>query len=152
MGNLRQMGPAVCLKHMARVLLDIANQVSRSCRTTKGSCHSRPKWRLHQLAKPWLAKTRGMSVAHHHVGDPGYFAARISEATRTWLATLGGDCPPCVHRIRYLNNFSRKLSNFEALANTVPWWRLLGEELWQGVRGLLGELTCKQCKYSDPCP
>ena len=27
------------------------------------------------------------------------------------------------HRVRYLNNFSRKRSSFEALVNTVPWWR-----------------------------
>ena len=49
------------------------------------------------------------------------------------------------HRLRYLNNFSRKWSAFEVLVNTVPWWRLLGEELWQGVGGPLGELTCNQC-------
>ena len=48
-------------------------------------------------------------------------------------------------RFRYLNNFSRKWSTFEALANTGPWWKLLAEELWQGVRPPLGELTCNQC-------
>ena len=37
------------------------------------------------------------------------------------------------HRIRYLNNVSRKGSAFEAPVNTVPWWRLLGEEVWRGV-------------------
>ena len=49
------------------------------------------------------------------------------------------------HRVRYLNSFSRKWSTFEALVHTVPWWRLLEEELWQGVRAPLGEPTCKQC-------
>ena len=34
---------------------------------------------------------------------------------------------------------------FEALVNAVPWWKLLGEELWQGARAPLGELTCNQC-------
>ena len=48
------------------------------------------------------------------------------------------------HRVNYLNNFSRKWSTFEALVNAVPWWKLLGEELWQGVRAPLGELTCDQ--------
>ena len=51
---------------------------------------------------------------------------------------------PCLNR-RYeqctasgnLNNFSRNWSTFEALVNTVPWWRLLGEDLWQNVRGPL---------------
>ena len=38
------------------------------------------------------------------------------------------------HRVRYLNIFSRKWSPFEARVSTIPWWRLLGEELWQGVR------------------
>ena len=36
-----------------------------------------------------------------------------------------------MHRVRYLNNFSSKWSTFEALVNTIPWWNLLGEELWQ---------------------
>ena len=27
----------------------------------------------------------------------------------------------------------------------VPWWKLLGEELWQGVRAPLGELTYNRC-------
>ena len=50
------------------------------------------------------------------------------------------------HCIRYLNNFSGKWSTFEALVNTVLWWRLLGEESWQGVGPApLGELTCNQC-------
>ena len=49
------------------------------------------------------------------------------------------------HRVRYLNNFSRKWSTFEALVNTVLWWKLLGEELWQGVRAPLGELTGNWC-------
>ena len=39
----------------------------------------------------------------------------------------------CTHRVRDLNNFSSKWSTFEALVNAVPWWRLLGAELWQGV-------------------
>ena len=51
----------------------------------------------------------------------------------------------CAHRVRNLNNSSRKWSIFEALVNTVLWCRLLGEELWQGVRAPLGELTCNQC-------
>ena len=49
---------------------------------------------------------------------------------------LEGVHAPRAHRVRYLNTFSRKWSTFEALVNTVPWWRLLGEELWQGVRAL----------------
>ena len=44
---------------------------------------------------------------------------------------------PYTHRVRYLNNFSRKWSIFEALGNTIPWWKLLG--------GTLGELTWNQC-------
>ena len=43
-------------------------------------------------------------------------------------------CESCAHYVRYLNKFSRKWSTLEAIVNTVPWWRLLGEELWQGVR------------------
>ena len=46
---------------------------------------------------------------------------------------------------RYLNNFSRKWSIFEDLVNAVPWWKLLGEEVWQGVRAPWGELTCNRC-------
>ena len=42
-------------------------------------------------------------------------------------------------------NFSRKWSTFEALVDIVPWWRLVAEELWQGVRAPLGELSCHQC-------
>ena len=34
---------------------------------------------------------------------------------------------PRAQRVRYLNNFSRKWSTFEALVNTVPWWKLLEE-------------------------
>ena len=49
---------------------------------------------------------------------------------------------PHAHRVRYLNKCSRKWSPFEALVNTVPWWKLLGEEVWQVVRAPLGELTC----------
>ena len=52
---------------------------------------------------------------------------------------------PSTHRVRYLNDFSRKGSAFEALVNTVPWWRLLGEELWHGMRAPLSELTCNRC-------
>ena len=56
---------------------------------------------------------------------------------------------PRVHRVRtasgVLKNFSRKWSTFEVLVNTVPWWKLLGPELWQSVRAPLGELTCNQC-------
>ena len=47
-----------------------------------------------------------------------------------------------MHRVRYLNNFSKKWFTFEALVNTVPWWRLLGEEFWLGVRA---PFTCKEC-------
>ena len=61
------------------------------------------------------------------------------------IRSSGGFRAPCAHRIRDLNHFSRKWSNFEALVHTVPWWRLLGEEVWQGVRAPLGELTCHQC-------
>ena len=39
---------------------------------------------------------------------------------------------------------SRKWSTFEALVDPVHWWKLLGEELRQGVRAPLGELTCNQ--------
>ena len=52
---------------------------------------------------------------------------------------------PRTHCVRYLNNFSWKRATFEPLVNTVPWWRLLGEELWQGVRAPFGELKCIQC-------
>ena len=48
---------------------------------------------------------------------------------------------PRAHRVRYLNNFSRKWSTFEALVNTAPCWKLQGEEWWQDVRAPLGELT-----------
>ena len=41
---------------------------------------------------------------------------------------------PHVHRIRDLNNFSKKWSTFEALFQYCPWCKLLGEESWQGVR------------------
>ena len=34
---------------------------------------------------------------------------------------------------------------FEALVIIVPWWKLRGEEVWQGVRAPLGEFTCNQC-------
>ena len=44
-------------------------------------------------------------------------------------ALLEGVHAPRAHRVRYLNNVSRKWSAFEALVNTVPWRRLLGEEL-----------------------
>ena len=52
-----------------------------------------------------------------------------------------------MHRIRQLNNFSKKLSMSDALVNTVPQWRSPGEELAQGMRTPFGELklTCKQC-------
>ena len=49
------------------------------------------------------------------------------------------------HHIRYLNNSSRKCTTSEAIVNAVPWWKLLGEEPWQGVRAPLGELTYNQC-------
>ena len=47
------------------------------------------------------------------------------------------------------DNFSGKWSPFEALVHTVPWWKLLGEELWQGVRAPLGELTCSNKLKDD---
>ena len=56
----------------------------------------------------------------------------------------GGVCAPRAHRVGYLNNFSGKCSAFETLVKTVPWRRLPGEELWQGVRAPLGERTCDQ--------
>ena len=49
------------------------------------------------------------------------------------------------HRVRCLNNFCRRWSTFEALVNTVPWYKLLGEELLQSVRVPLGELTRTLC-------
>ena len=52
---------------------------------------------------------------------------------------------PCVHCIKYWDNFSRKWPTFEALVDTVPWWKLLGEELRRGVMDPLGKLTCNQC-------
>ena len=39
---------------------------------------------------------------------------------------------PHMHHVRYLKNSCKKWSTFEALVNTVPWWKVLGEELWQG--------------------
>ena len=50
-----------------------------------------------------------------------------------------------MHPVRYLNNVPQKWSTFEGLLNTVARWKLLGEQLWQGVRAPLGELTCNQC-------
>ena len=64
---------------------------------------------------------------------------------KTWLFADNGGFAHCAHSARYLNNFSRKWATLEDLANTVPWWRLLREELWQGVRAPLGKVTCKQC-------
>ena len=49
------------------------------------------------------------------------------------------------HRVRDLNDFSGKWSTVQPLVHTVPGWRLLGEELWQGVRAPLGVLTCNRC-------
>ena len=45
---------------------------------------------------------------------------------------------PRVHRVRYLNTFSRKWSTFEAHVHAVPGWKLLGEEPWQGVMAPFG--------------
>ena len=50
-----------------------------------------------------------------------------------------------MHHVKNLNSFYRKWSTVEALANTVPCWKLLGEELWQDVRAPLGKLSCNQC-------
>ena len=44
---------------------------------------------------------------------------------------IGGNSRPVRILRQYLNNFSRKWSTFEAFVNSVLWWRLLGEELWQ---------------------
>ena len=38
-----------------------------------------------------------------------------------------------MRRVRYLNIFSRKWSTFEALVSIVPWWKLLGGEVWHAV-------------------
>ena len=29
--------------------------------------------------------------------------------------------------------------------STVPWWKVLGEQVWQGVRAPLGQPTCPRC-------
>ena len=57
---------------------------------------------------------------------------------------LGGVHAPRAHCVGYLSNFCRKWSTSEALVNTAPWWRLLGEQLWQCGRAPLGDLTCNQ--------
>ena len=51
---------------------------------------------------------------------------------------------PCVHRVEYFNSLSKNWSTFEALLDTVPWWRSWAEELWQGVRGPMGVLRHKK--------
>ena len=56
----------------------------------------------------------------------------------------GGDMRADPNRTFDLNNLSGKWSTAETLVNTVPWWKLLGEELWQGVGPPLGELSCNQ--------
>ena len=40
---------------------------------------------------------------------------------------IEGANAPRAHHVRYLNNVFRKWSTFEALANTVVWWKLLGK-------------------------
>ena len=73
--------------------------------------------------------------------------SRRERVEPSWtVANPGRSLGEIAHRVRYLSNFSRKWSTFEAPVNTVPWWRLLREELWQGVRAPpLGKLTCNQC-------
>ena len=44
----------------------------------------------------------------------------------------------CGQRVGYLNTFSGKRSILEALVPTVPWRRVLGVDLWQGVGGPFG--------------
>ena len=47
---------------------------------------------------------------------------------------------PRAHRIGYLNNSPRKWLAFGALVTTIPWWRLLGEELLFILAGCEGPL------------
>ena len=68
-------------------------------------------------------------------------------ANHGYRGTIRTTCAQRMHRVRYLNNFSRKWSTFEALVNTIPWWKMLGEESWPGAWAPMGELTCNQCSH-----
>ena len=147
--------------------------VARYCCTVVGSpsvCHVRSSCSLGSENMVVVKNVRGLPLGAKKKRKKAAFFLRLRvskfptsdgpapklEVRRTFaLTTLSTDEIPPVCRmegvhaphVHRVNNFSREWSTFKALANTVPWWKWLGEELWQGVRAPLGHmpLTCSQC-------